>query len=288
MVEVLPGPTGLLMTAQAGAVSLAAMDSISSRDGFCLGIGDVHLWILPLRVTEPDFVFLRATLSEDESLRAKSYLFDELRRDFECCRGLLRYLLGKYGGLDPSEVRFKYGEAGKPEVADRLLRQPLHFNVSHSGGWTLMAFASAGRVGVDVERFRHFANMLEIAESTFSNVEFRRLNDRPIGQQADCFFSIWTMKEAVLKALGIGIGQGMDHFDVPDHVAKEGGSHLGSHLVSVRGQHGTVQNLSVGRFRTVCGLYGAVCLDQARSSMSVFSHSGVTFDDVSFAGAIHT
>ena len=57
-----------------------------------------------------------------------------------CCRGLLRRLLGAYLNVEPGEVRFATGPAGKPELED-LAHSRLHFNVTHSHGLALYAVA---------------------------------------------------------------------------------------------------------------------------------------------------
>ena len=108
---------------------------------------------------------MRRILSADEMARADGLCFKQDRRNFILIRSVLRTLLGRYLGLAPGRLRFRYGLHGKPALD--LSSEGLHFNVSHSGNLALLAFARGREVGVDVERMRHDLDIEGISARCF-------------------------------------------------------------------------------------------------------------------------
>src|SRR4051812_49389135 len=79
--------------------------------------GDIDLWEAQLDQQEPEVVqFLQSLLSADESERAAKFYFERDRRRFVVGRGILRMILARYVAIEPRELRFAYGENGKPEI----------------------------------------------------------------------------------------------------------------------------------------------------------------------------
>jgi 4'-phosphopantetheinyl transferase len=90
----------------------------------------------------------------------------------------------------------------------------LNFNLSHSAGLALYAFARDQEVGVDVERVRFDIEHEQIAERFFSPYERSVLRSLPAEEKAETFFACWTRKEAFIKAHGEGLSLPLDQFDV--------------------------------------------------------------------------
>jgi 4'-phosphopantetheinyl transferase len=174
-----------------------------------LGPDEVHVWSADL--DRLPGALLREPLSTDERERGRRFHFERDRRRFVTARGLLRRLLGHYLGLDPSRLRFGYGPRGKPFLAGE---DELRFNVSHSGGLALLAFARGREVGVDVERERPVPEAEDIARRYFSAWEERELRLLTEGERRAAFFRCWTRKEAFIKATGDGLSRPLDAFDV--------------------------------------------------------------------------
>jgi 4'-phosphopantetheinyl transferase len=171
--------------------------------------GDVHVWIALL--DELDGAALRAPLSADERARGGRFHFERDRRRFVSARGLLRTLLGRYLEVDPATLGFGYGSRGKPFLAGC---DELRFNVSHSAGLALLAFARGCELGVDIEQERPLPESEEIALRYFSaweGAELRRLRE---DERGAAFFRCWTRKEAFIKATGDGLSRPLDAFDV--------------------------------------------------------------------------
>ena len=76
-------------------------------------------------------------------------------------------------------------------------------SLSHSGGWAAVARGTAGhRLGVDLE-FHRPRNLLGIARFAFDPAEIAMLEGLPPVQQPAVFYSLWTLKESMAKALGL-------------------------------------------------------------------------------------
>jgi 4'-phosphopantetheinyl transferase len=151
-------------------------------------------------------------LSPDERRRAAAFHFERDRRRFAAARGILRELLGRYLGVDSSALVFVYGSHGKPALASPW--EGLRFNVSHSGGLALFAFATGQDVGVDIEQERPLPEMDSIAERHFSPLENAALQLLAEPERRRAFFRCWTRKEAFIKAIGDGLSHALDSFDV--------------------------------------------------------------------------
>jgi 4'-phosphopantetheinyl transferase len=84
------------------------------------------------------------------------------------------------------------------------------FSVSHSGELGLIAIAEPGRrIGVDVEQLRPDRDVRALAERFFHPEEAAG-----IGDDRAAFYRCWTRKEAVVKALGLGLAHPLDSFVV--------------------------------------------------------------------------
>ena len=114
--------------------------------------------------------------------------------------GLLFDLLSPFlPDVRPDDLSIAVGEHGKPYLPNA---PHLHFNLSHTPGLA-MAVVASSPVGCDVEsttRPIHSA----LARRAFSPAYCDRLFALPEPDRPAEFFRLWTLKEASLKALGIG------------------------------------------------------------------------------------
>ena len=152
------------------------------------------------------------SLSTDERARASRFKFERDRVHFITARGMLRYLLAAYMDIVPAEVQFRYNKQAKPHLSEEW--SGLRFNISHSGGKVLLAFALDRELGVDVEQIRPDFATDDVAERFFSALEVEKLRLLPKSAQARAFFNCWTRKEAFIKAIGEGLSCPLDKFDV--------------------------------------------------------------------------
>jgi 4'-phosphopantetheinyl transferase len=167
-----------------------------------LAEGDCQLWLARLDEENPDA--LRGFLSEDERLRAGRLRNPRSADRFTVGRGILRDILGSYLASGPEQLIFSYGSFGKPELEGGL-KAKISFNVSHSGGLAIFAVANGFEVGVDVEEIHPIDNLEATASIFLSPDELADFVALPGDRKLKRFFTLWTCKEAILKALGAGL-----------------------------------------------------------------------------------
>jgi 4'-phosphopantetheinyl transferase len=174
----------------------------------------VSVWFLGLDRDPSRVEQYLTVLSDDELERAARLRSFDLRADFVYTRGVLRHVLAPYAGVDPAHVRFTYENRGKPHLVATQGGDNIGFNTSHSRDISVFAVARGRSVGVDVEQLRDNHEHDAIAERWFSHLENKALAQLPVEDRLEAFFSVWSRKEAVVKALGTGISQGLDNFSV--------------------------------------------------------------------------
>ena len=181
---------------------------------FSIHPDEVHVWRAGLDVAASVLRDLQATLAADEQARAARFCSAVDRERYAAGRGILRTLLGRYLGVAPGELRFRYNHQGKPALAPGSAGQDLRFNISHSQGLALFAFALGRDLGVDLEYVQPSLRSDELAERFFSAQEIAALRSFPQNAQTEMFFHCWTRKEAYIKARGEGLDIGLDSFSV--------------------------------------------------------------------------
>ena len=184
----------------------------------------VDVWVIEQDRLAALPINFEALLSAPERERAGRFVKARDTERFKVCRAMLRLGLAWYLHLGPREVVLTTGRRGKPRL---LGNSPLHFNVTHSDGLALIAFTAVGDVGIDVEIPGRDVEALEIASAYFTENETARIAAAGAeGEQASTFLRFWTRKEAVLKAAGLGIAEGLNMIDVsgePPRLVQLGG-----------------------------------------------------------------
>jgi 4'-phosphopantetheinyl transferase len=143
-----------------------------------------------------------AFLSASERARLGEYRVRDAAERYVVTRSLVRVVLGERLAIAPRDVVVSRTDLGKPILADDL-----HFNVSHSGDVVLLAVSADRPIGVDVERRRDVQRVEALIARWLDDREKREVADRvSAGAHAsDAFLRVWSLKEARLKALGVGI-----------------------------------------------------------------------------------
>ena len=145
----------------------------------------------------------------DELAKADRYHQEKDRRRFITSRAALRIILAKYLPIQPRDIQFKPGTNKKPFVQNNG-NINLHYNISHSGEWILVAVGNYG-IGVDVEKINPDFHYEDIFPLSFSDAEIEII--RKSSSSRKDFYLYWTRKEALTKATA----KGLDHHlkDVP-------------------------------------------------------------------------
>lgn len=149
----------------------------------------------------------RPELFDDhERARAARLRTPDLQRTFIAAHTALRQVLGWCLGRDPVALSFSRDAHGKPHLDDGAV----HFNLSHGGTVALVAVGSAEHLGVDVERLDRLRDAERLAERVLAAPELAAFQALPSAEQSAALLRTWTRKEAVLKAIGIGLPGGME------------------------------------------------------------------------------
>lgn len=148
---------------------------------------------------------LMTLLTPDELARRTRYVREVDRRTFVITRALVRRMLTTHGPTAPRDWRFETNRFGCPSViGSQAGTPPLAFNLSHTNGLVALAVTRGYLVGIDVERVDRVVHE-QIAERYFAPCEVRDLHALAAEAQPRAFFEYWTLKEAYIKARGMGL-----------------------------------------------------------------------------------
>lgn len=117
-----------------------------------------------------------------------------------------RRILSRRLNLGEDDVRILRDDRGKPFLPDF---KGIHFNLSHSGRWVLMA-VSGRPVGADVEKIRPVS--AELGLRYFSQRESDLLFSKDGEERLALFYELWTVKESFIKATGEGLSRALSSF----------------------------------------------------------------------------
>lgn len=154
------------------------------------------------------------SLAEEELGSAERFRFDKDRTRFIVARGWLRELLGSTLGVPPSTIKFQYGPCGKPALALSGGTGRLEFNIAYSHGLAVVALCREVEVGVDVEAIRPVEDESGLVRTCFSPREQGEYWAVQPLERNLAFFNGWTRKEAFIKAIGKGLSQPLESFDI--------------------------------------------------------------------------
>ena len=175
----------------------------------------IHLW--HLHQADFDLPSLQekclSWLTGEESRRYHRYQFDRHRKQLLLGRVLLRIALSSYDvSIAPPAWKFSQNEYGKPAISEQQNSASLYFNLSHSGQRVVLAVARFPEIGVDIELSTKARRIEAIAQRFFSPKEATEILSLPKAQQQNRFYDLWTLKEAYIKACGMGLSIPLQHF----------------------------------------------------------------------------
>jgi 4'-phosphopantetheinyl transferase len=154
-----------------------------------------------------------ALLSAAERERAGRLVAPAHRGAFIAGRAFLRRVLACYARVAPGEIVFETEASGKPRLGGSQASAAIAFSFSRTRGLALVGITAGAPLGVDVEAVRAF-DFEAVARRFFAPGEHRALCRLPAPARLRGFFECWTRKEAVVKALGVGLSVPLDSFEV--------------------------------------------------------------------------
>lgn len=182
------------------------------RVPLALPLSEIHLWQvatdLPLSARQERQ--LVAELAPEERERHQRFRFECDRRQYLLAHALLRRALSCYTPQSPQSWRFTTNAYGKPRLAGAGPR----FNLSHTKGLVVCALAHDVHLGVDVERQHRAMDWQGLAERWLASEEQAWLACQPEQARATAFLRLWTLKEAYVKAFGLGLSMALTGFAI--------------------------------------------------------------------------
>ena len=161
------------------------------------------IWVdvSPMRSVEAEACLPR--LPADERERFHRYRHPLTAHQFLVGRLMIRRWLEAVSGTPAAEWRLVEGTRGRPAIAHPA--SPWSFNLAHSGGIVACALSLVPDVGVDVEHLDRRPMERDLIRRYCSAKEVADIEQQPEDERSRRFLTYWTLKEAYLKARGLGI-----------------------------------------------------------------------------------
>jgi len=174
---------------------------------------EVHLYWLESGTAAVGDQWL-ALLSSDERERHSRFLFEKDRRIFLLAHAMARLAVARYTGSDPASLEFEVNTYGKPHLRPCAGAPCPGFNLSHTHGMVALAISHEPDIGVDVEDTARTGDWAHLAGNVFTAEEQAGLWRLPPEDRQPRFYELWTLKEAYIKARGMGLSLPLDGFSI--------------------------------------------------------------------------
>jgi 4'-phosphopantetheinyl transferase len=185
---------------------IATQTAPPNGDRLALCGNAVHVWRIPAAASASQMSEFSDLLTETERQRGGRFVREIDRLRFALGRAATRVLLSRYLKRPVTAIGLVADANGKLRLQAAAADEPMiHFNLSHSGDWVVVAFARACAVGIDVEATAERAASAELIAYVLCDQEQQRLQSLPAARQRAAFFKCWTSKEALLKGCGVGL-----------------------------------------------------------------------------------
>jgi len=150
-----------------------------------------------------------ALLTDAERARKSRFVFERHRHENLVTRVLVRTTLSRYRPLAPAAWRFEHNEYGCPRLEPAC---GLEFNLSNHPSMVVCAVTEGAAVGIDVEPLERADEIVELAPQVFAPEERAALAALSPENRGDRAISLWTAKEAYIKARGMGVSLPLQDF----------------------------------------------------------------------------
>ena len=174
---------------------------VAPSKGHSLNATDIIIYIIYL----PNYIDLKLDLAKflnsKEINRAERFYKELDKTRFIIYRSILKFILATYTKLDVKNINLNYHLNKKPYLASRPW---LHFNISHSEDYAVIA-VSRKMVGIDIEYMLEDFKFTDLLPDVFDDNEIATIQNAVNKKEA--FYTLWTRKEAFVKALGKGIDE---------------------------------------------------------------------------------
>ena len=168
--------------------------------------GGVDIWLTNIADLDDALRFAyQALLTVEERTRCNRITASDARDQFLVARALVRTALSHYTNLPHQAWVFGVNAHGKPHILEPHRFTKLTFNLSHTKGLVACAVGYGRALGVDVECIHGETDYHRLPAKIFTQREQIEFNQATREQQHERFYTSWTLKEAYIKARGMGL-----------------------------------------------------------------------------------
>jgi 4'-phosphopantetheinyl transferase len=166
----------------------------------------IHVWWARLEDADALAGRWENALDAEEREQRRRFRRAEDRELYALAHILLRVSLSQHAPVPPEGWSFVRGAYGKPELAPPLAKATgLHFSLAHSAATAVCAIRSDAPVGIDVEPVDRPIDPVELADVVLGPSEKKALLELEDDARRRHFLALWTLKEAYVKAIGLGL-----------------------------------------------------------------------------------
>lgn len=176
----------------------------------------IHVWsVIPEQAFHcMGHLRLQAFLSKNEIIKSKEIRSVQKMIEYLVTRAFVRHCLSRYFSMNPNEFEFEFEKAGRPKLVTKKLNSDLYFSISHTAGLVSCAFSRFPDLGLDVEKMSSGEHLMEMSSDILSVEELSTIEPLSQNRKLQILSEIWTLKEAYLKALGIGMVDDLRSFGI--------------------------------------------------------------------------
>ncbi len=177
----------------------------------------IALWLQP--IDEQESGSPEKILSKRELERYNRTNSEKKRAELYSSRLLLRKILKHYFPQAADQATITTDKMGRPFWQLRGRNIPLYFSLSHTTGLAACAICHNPGIGCDIEAIRPRKNMEELAKKVFGKKEMCQYQTKRQEGRCHFFYQSWTLKEAYLKARGIGLRSPLTELDFSHRIS---------------------------------------------------------------------
>ena len=176
----------------------------------------VEIWLWDNADFEAQGAELCAWLNAEERARRDRKADPRHGLHWAISRAKVRQKLSAVLQVAPEDIAFETNQYGHLSVANAAA-QSVWFNISHAGSLTALAISASAPVGVDIEPIQPLN--AEEMDWPLSALERTDLAKVPVNDRLAAFFRYWTLKEAFIKGMGMGVSFPLHDFSISSYDA---------------------------------------------------------------------
>ncbi len=141
-------------------------------------------------------------LDAGETGRAERFRFEHDRTTYILAHAVWRIALAMCLDVAPTKVSLIAAPAGQPTLPGTGLSTSL----SHASDWVAIAVCRAATTGIDIEQEPSRVRLGDMIDTICTPAEMARVKSLEAAGRGTALLALWTRKEALLKAFGVGLG----------------------------------------------------------------------------------